>query len=48
MTADGVRLEVRHFAAGERTRAGDEEAALRESSQAALREAGLLGDSSSR
>jgi small-conductance mechanosensitive channel len=41
-TPDGLRLEVKVSADGDRTRVGDEEAALRERAQAALQRAGLL------
>jgi len=42
ITPEGVRLEVRTSTDEARTRAGGEEAALREKAQGALREAGLL------
>ena len=41
-TPDGLRLEVKVATEHERTRVGDEEAALRERAQAALQHAGLL------
>jgi small-conductance mechanosensitive channel len=41
-THEGLRLEVKVAAEGDRTRVGDEEAALRERAQAALQHAGLL------
>lgn len=41
-TPDGIRLELRMSPDGERTRVGDEEAALRERAQRALQGAGLL------
>jgi len=41
-TADGIRLEVKVSPDADRTRVGDEEAALRQSAQAALQGAGLL------
>jgi small-conductance mechanosensitive channel len=44
VTPDGVRLEVGTGREAGRTRTGDEEAALRERAQRALREAGLLED----
>jgi hypothetical protein len=43
VTTDGVRLELHGAADPTRTVMGGEEAALRESAHAALREAGLLG-----
>jgi small-conductance mechanosensitive channel len=42
MTADGVRLEVHDRREPERTKTGEEESALRERAQGALRAAGLL------
>ena len=42
MTPQGIRIEIKGPRDRERTRAGDEEAQLRESAQAALRGAGLL------
>ena len=42
VTTEGLRLEIRTSTDAARTRAGGEEAALRERSQEALREAGLL------
>ena len=42
MTHEGIRLELSRALEGERTRVGGEEAALREKSHSALREAGLL------
>jgi small-conductance mechanosensitive channel len=42
ITPDGVRLEVTHQLDADRTRVGGEEAALRERSQSALRQAGIL------
>lgn len=47
ITPDGVRLELRTSPDEARTRAGGEEAALRERAQAALREAGLLQEAES-
>ena len=44
LTVEGVRLEVGTGREAGRTRTGDEEAALRERAQRALREAGLLED----
>jgi small-conductance mechanosensitive channel len=41
-TPDGLRLEVKVATERDRTRVGDEEAALRERAQAALQHAGLL------
>jgi small-conductance mechanosensitive channel len=41
-TPDGLRLEVKVATEHDRTRVGDEEAALRERAQAALQHAGLL------
>jgi small-conductance mechanosensitive channel len=41
-TPDGIKLEVRVAPDGDRTRAGDEEAVLRERTQKALQGAGLL------
>jgi small-conductance mechanosensitive channel len=41
-TPEGLRLEIKVSADGDRTRVGDEEAALRERAQAALQRAGLL------
>jgi small-conductance mechanosensitive channel len=41
-THEGLRLEVKVVTEGDRTRVGDEEAALRERAQAALQHAGLL------
>lgn len=43
VTPEGVRLELRTAPESPRTRAGGEEAALRERAMSALREAGLLG-----
>ncbi|HET8592603.1 MAG TPA: mechanosensitive ion channel family protein [Solirubrobacterales bacterium] len=43
-TPDGVRLEVLVTPEADRTRVGDEEAALRERAQRALQSAGLLGE----
>jgi len=42
MTPEGIRLELKGARDRERTQVGDEESALRESAQRALREAGLL------
>ena len=42
MTPEGIRLELKGPRDRERTQVGDEESALRESAQRALREAGLL------
>ena len=42
MTADGVRLDVHDRREPERTKTGEEESALRERAQGALRAAGLL------
>ncbi|MGI8460128.1 MAG: mechanosensitive ion channel family protein [Solirubrobacterales bacterium] len=42
LTHEGVKLELRQNIEGDRTRVGGEEAALREKSHSALREAGLL------
>lgn len=41
-TPEGIRLEVRLAPSGDRTRSGDEEAALGEKAQRALHDAGLL------
>jgi small-conductance mechanosensitive channel len=41
-TPEALRLEIKVSAEGDRTRVGDEEAALRERAQAALQRAGLL------
>lgn len=43
-TPDALRLEIRVSPDADRTRVGDEEAALRERAQRALQEAGLLGE----
>jgi small-conductance mechanosensitive channel len=43
LAADGVRLEVHDRRDPERTKTGEEESALRERAQGALRAAGLLG-----
>jgi small-conductance mechanosensitive channel len=45
-THEGVRLEVKVAADRDRTRVGDEEAALRERTQRALQHAGVLADPS--
>jgi hypothetical protein len=42
VTADGVRMELHGPGGADRTHAGDEEAALRESAHEALRVAGVL------
>jgi small-conductance mechanosensitive channel len=41
-TPEGIRLDVKVSAAGDRTRVGDEETALRQAAQTALQSAGLL------
>jgi len=41
-TPEGIRLEVKLATDRDRTRVGDEEAALRERAQKALQRAGLL------
>jgi small-conductance mechanosensitive channel len=43
-TPEGIKLEIRVNPEGDRTRAGDEEAVLRQRAQKALQGAGLLGE----
>jgi hypothetical protein len=42
-TPEGIKLDIRVNPEGDRTRAGDEEAVLRQRAQKALQGAGLLG-----